>query len=198
MRHCHLIALRHKFTQLRLNNAQAISLPSLEDLEVVSTSMFSFTRDLIALEIRSSSSLRQEGEGEEGRREKRDREKDQHSGTQAPTVYARFTFMSSSTSSLRTVMPLSFFSISATCFSIYNTVTTQQFQPQLNYQQPSVHWLAGIPQDKTKVGALTDSSSTGKLFLVFFFLKMYFNRSLRVFASTFTQNKIHVSFPGHC
>ena len=72
-----------------------------------------------------------EGGREEREREERERE---HSGTQAPTVYARFTFMSSSTSSLRTVMPLSFSSISATCFSIYNTVTTQHFQ---SYQQPS-------------------------------------------------------------
>jgi len=68
MRHCHLIVLSHKFTQLCLSNVQIISLPSLEDLEVVSTSMFSFTRDLIAFEIRSSSSLRKEREGEEGRR----------------------------------------------------------------------------------------------------------------------------------
>lgn len=74
---------------------------------------------------------KREGGRKGGGREERERE---HSGTQAPTVYARFTFMSSSTSSLRTVMPLSFSSISATCFSIYNTVTTQQFQ---SYQQPS-------------------------------------------------------------
>lgn len=50
-----------------LNNAQAISLPSLEDLEVVSTSIFSLTRDLITFVIRSSSSLGKEGGGKEGR-----------------------------------------------------------------------------------------------------------------------------------
>lgn len=162
MRHCHLIVLSHKFTQLCLNNVQTISLPSLEDLEVVSTSMFSFTRDLIAFEMRSSSSLRKEGrrgggkkrgmrkreggrkggEREEREREEREREEGQEERINIQehrllTVYARFTFMSSSTSSLRTVMPLSFSSISATCFSSYNTVTMQQFQSQLNYQQPS-------------------------------------------------------------
>ena len=83
MRHCHLIVLSHKFTQLCLNNVQAISLPSLEDLEVVSTSMFSFTRDLIAFEIRSSSSLRKEREEEEvkeGRREEWRKEREKEGG----------------------------------------------------------------------------------------------------------------------
>ena len=50
-----------------------ISLPSLEDLEVDNTSIFSLTRDLITFVIRSSSSLGKEGGGrrEEGRREKK-------------------------------------------------------------------------------------------------------------------------------
>ena len=73
---------------------------------------------------------REEGEkegGKEGRRREGTREsggKDSHSRTLTPTVYVRLAFMSSSTSFLRTVMPSSLSSISATSFSIYNTDTS--------------------------------------------------------------------------
>ena len=146
-------AIAHFYTTVLscvLNNAHAISLPSLEDLEVDNTSIFSLTRDLITFVIRSSSSFgererreegrREEGEkeggkeggrreggrkgGKEKRRHKRKWGKDSHSRTLTPTVYVRLAFMSSSTSFLRTVMPSSLSSISATSFSIYNTDTS--------------------------------------------------------------------------
>ena len=85
MRHCPPTVLKAQKSKTRLlhifaqafsavlNNAHAISLPSLEDLEVDNTSIFSLTRDLITFVIRSSSSLGKEGGGrrEEGRREKK-------------------------------------------------------------------------------------------------------------------------------
>ena len=67
-------AIAHFYTSVLscvLNNAHAISLPSLEDLEVDNTSIFSLTRDLITFVIRSSSSFGERERREEGRREEK-------------------------------------------------------------------------------------------------------------------------------